>query len=154
MLGAEGAIEEFDLHGDLTLRVLAKHGYILPPFARGRNSNRHHGKPIVEVLPEEPFAYPLRQVAVGGSQQAYIDLSRLGTSHTQDLPIRDDAQKLGLCGGRHHGHFVEKKGSPMGGLEKPLAGGKKGISVGNERRRQSPTVKPGLEDFVPSLAQG
>ena len=55
-----------------------------------------------------------------GCQQAHVHLPRLRAPNSQDLPIRDHAQELGLRGGRHLRHFVEEEGSLVGSLEEPL----------------------------------
>ena len=61
------------------------------------------------------------EVAIGGRQEADIDLDGLVAADAEDLAVFEHAQQLGLEVERHIADLVEKEGAAVGVLETPLA---------------------------------
>ena len=84
-------------------------GDVALPVAERRQIDRHDVEPVIEVFAEIPFADHLAQFAVGGRNQADIDLAfgrvadllhPLGLQHAEQLALGFHAQV---------GHFVEEQ---------------------------------------------
>ena len=63
------------------------------------------------------------EVAVGGGDDADIDLDRLGAADAVDLALLDGAQQLGLQADVHLADFVEQQRAAVGFLELADAAG-------------------------------
>ena len=71
---------------------------ILPPLAQGRNGNRNHVQPVVQILPKGPILNHFVKVPVGGGNET--DVNGLGSdaAHAGDLLHLQHPQKLDLEG--------------------------------------------------------
>ena len=68
-------------------------------------------EPVVEVLPEGAARHPVGKVAVGGGQDAHVDVPALVLSDAPDLPLLQCAQELDLHPRRDLADLVEQRGA-------------------------------------------
>ena len=93
------------------------------PLAQRRQVDGHDVQPVIEVLAELAVADHFGQVAVGGGNQADIDLALGRIAHLLD-PLRfQRPQQLALGFHAQVADFVEEQGALVGGLEEPLLRG-------------------------------
>jgi hypothetical protein len=71
----------------------------------------------IQVLAECSAPHLRGEVAVGGRQDADIDLHRRGPAQAVDFALLQCAQQLRLQTDIHFGHLVQQQGAAMGGLE-------------------------------------
>ena len=109
---------------------------VLPPFAQGRQLDRHHLEPPEEVLAELAFLHPLGEIAVGRADHAQIELDRLLAAHPLDLVLLQRPEDLPLQVERQVADLVEKQGAPVCQLELaellPVRAGKRSPLVAEE----------------------
>ena len=86
-----------------------------------RDAEREDRQPEVEVGPEPPLGHHRPQVAVGGAEQADVDLDRRRVPHPLDLPLLDDPQQLDCTVGRDVADLVEQQRAAVRLLEAPAA---------------------------------
>ncbi len=91
-------------------------------MSRGRSRSAgdaqiHDVEAVEQILAEGAARHALGHVAVGGGDDADVDLDRLGAADAVDLALLDGAQELGLEMERHLGDFVEQQGAAIGLLE-------------------------------------
>lgn len=91
-------------------------------LAQGRELDLHDVQAEVEVLAESAGADRRFEVAVGGGDDANVDVPALGRSDRLDLTLLKSTQKFCLQVDRHIADFVEKERSALRGLEKALLG--------------------------------
>ena len=103
--------------------VLGQGQDVARPLAQRRQAQVHDVQAVEQVLAERPVAHGLGQVAVGGGQDADVDLHRLGAADPVDLALLDGAQQLGLQAAVHLADFVEQQGAAVGLLELADAAG-------------------------------
>ena len=82
-----------------------------------------HVEAVVEILAEEALGDALAQVAVGGGEDAHVDLEGLVAAHALEGALLEEAEQLDLGGQRDLAHLVEEDGAAGGQLEAPLAAG-------------------------------
>ena len=112
VLRAEALEEGHGQQGDVALAL-----------AQGRQVDRHHVEPIIEVLAERPFGDHLGQVAVGGGDQADVDVVLGGVADLLHAFALQHAEQLALGLHAEVGDFVEEQRALVGGLEQALLGG-------------------------------
>ena len=117
-----------DLHDGHALAVLGRillqevphqGPHVLGPLAQGRDGDRGHVQPVIEVAPKRPRFHAFGQVLVGGGDDADIDLARTGTADAHDLSVLEHAQQAGLHGQGKLADLVEEHGPPVGQFEIP-----------------------------------
>src|SRR5260370_13099101 len=84
---------------------------VLRPLAQRRDAKVDDVEAEVEILAEAALADLLLEVAVGGGDQANVDLDRMGTADAVDLALLDGAQQLGLQPRVHLADLVEQEGA-------------------------------------------
>ncbi|MNL33460.1 hypothetical protein D3C87_1553720 [compost metagenome] len=94
-----------------------QHQHIVAPLAQGRNRHRVHREPVIQVGPEQTFANAVRQVPVGGGDDAHIDVQRLVGAQALDLAILQRTQQLRLHRQGQFTDFVEKQRAAVGRIE-------------------------------------
>ena len=75
------------------------------------------GETVVEVLAKLIFADGFFEIAVGGGDDAHVDLHVLDAADAADDLIFEDAQEFGLQERREFADFVEEEGAAVGGFE-------------------------------------
>ena len=80
---------------------------VLGPLAQRAQGQGEDVEAVVKVGAEAAFLDFERQIAVGASDHADIDLDRLGRAERDDFAFLQRAQQLGLKSERHFGDFVE-----------------------------------------------
>src|SRR6266568_2330962 len=91
-------------------------------LAQRRDDQRDAVQPEVEIAAEGAAGDLGLEVAVGGRDEAHVDGARPEPADAQHLPGLDDAQELGLGGGRQLAELVEEDGAALRGLEQPGLG--------------------------------
>jgi len=86
-------------------------------LGEGGHGDLDHGEAVVEVFAEEAIGDGLAEIAVGGGDDAYVDLACLQRADALDFLVLEGAEELGLCGGGHIADFVEEEGAFVGGFE-------------------------------------
>ena len=81
--------------------------HILAPLAQRRHLDGEDLEPEVEVLAEGALAHHLRQVAVGGRDDAHVDAFALSSADASDLVVLEHAQQLHLHSERDLPDLVE-----------------------------------------------
>ena len=87
---------------------------ILRSLAQRRHRNRKHMQAIEQVLAETPGFHVGDQVAVGGRDDAHVDLDRLARADRLDFAFLDGAQQLDLRGRRQFADLVEEQRAARG----------------------------------------
>ncbi len=82
-----------------------------------RQDNRNHVESIEQVLAKLAGLLLLLEPFVRRGDDADVGLPLLGAADAAIGPIFQDAQELGLHGGRHLGDFVDEQGAALGDLE-------------------------------------
>ncbi len=90
---------------------------VLGPLAQRGHAQVHHIQAIEQVFAEGAVLDGFRQVAVGGGNDADVDLDRLGAANAVDLAFLNGAQELGLQARIHLADFVQQQGAAIGFLE-------------------------------------
>ena len=123
----EGAGRELDLSTDALARSLQKCGDeerdVVPPFPECRQTDDDHAEAIVQVGPKLLLSDRSLQIAVGGRDDAIVDLDRAAASDWSNLAFLQDPQQLDLEGRRGFPDLVEEDGPALGLLEDPLGVG-------------------------------
>ncbi len=107
--------------GRLLHEVMDEQGNIFASFAQGRDGDGHALDAEIKILAELFFGDHFLERAVGGADQADIDLDGIVGAQADDFAIFQDAQQLGLHGGGHVADFVHEEGAAVGVLEAPFA---------------------------------
>ena len=89
-------------------------------FAKRRHLDLDDPQPIEQVFPELAGGDALRQIAVGGRDQADVDCLRLLAADGLDFAALEKSQQQGLHPQAHLADFVEKQRAAVGQLQ--LAG--------------------------------
>ena len=90
---------------------------VLLALAQRRNRDREHRQAEIQVLAELPRRHRLPQHAVGGGDNADVDLDRSVAAEPLDALGLDGAQHLGLQRQRHLADLVEEDGAALRHLE-------------------------------------
>jgi hypothetical protein len=124
-LGAGGVAEAGDLGvvllDEAAQEVLGEQQGVAAAQAQRRQLDVHDVEAIIKVLAEAALADVLGEVAVGGGDEAHVDLDRLAAADALEGPLLQHAQQLHLHGGRDLADLVEEEGAAVGLLEATLA---------------------------------
>ena len=85
--------------------------------AQGRNGDWKHVEPEPQIFSKSPGLHHLRQVLVGGGNDADVHRDALGPAHALDFPMLDDPQQPHLRFERHVPDLVEQNRPLVGTLE-------------------------------------
>ena len=96
-------------------------GDVLPAVAQRRHEHGQHIEPKVEILAKPALANERRQVTVGRSDHANVDLAPSIAAHRAHVPELKHAQELRLQAGRHVADLVEQQRAAVGLRQKPFA---------------------------------
>ena len=97
--------------------MLGQGADVLGPLAQRGQAQIHDIQAIEQVFAERAVLDGFRQVAVGGGDDADVDLDRLGAADPVDLALLDGAQQLGLQARVHLADFVQQQRAAIGFLE-------------------------------------
>ena len=100
--------------------MLGEHRDVLAPVAQGRRGDGDDVEPVEEILAEALVPHELRQVLVGGGDDAHVHAQRARAPHALELALLQHAENLRLGDGREIGDLVEEERSAVGQLETPL----------------------------------
>src|SRR5262249_13916311 len=104
--------QEVDQPGNVFLALLQR-----------RQSDGGDAESVIEVFAERFLSDRLEQVAVGGGQDADIDLDRRAAAYPLEFALLQDAQQLDLRLVRDLGDLVQENGAAVGQLEASAAPG-------------------------------
>ena len=124
--GAHGAVGDAEfaalLAGDLGDQEAGQVRQVLDTLAQRRHADGHDVESVVEVLAELARPHLGLQVAVGGGDDAHVDLEGAAAADPLEFALLEHAQQLGLKGGADLADLVEEQGAAVGLLEAALAG--------------------------------
>ena len=86
----------FILGGVFFQEIIDKQGDIFPPVPKRRNLDLYRINAVEQVFTEKRLSHHLRQVAVRGGNQAYVDRNLPIAPKAGDLAILQGSQELGL----------------------------------------------------------
>src|SRR6202011_708185 len=89
-------------------------GNVFRALAQRRHRDREDVQAIEQILAEAAFLHGGDQVAVGGGDDAYVDLDRLAAADRVDLVLLQRAQQFDLRGERQLAYLVEEQRAPGG----------------------------------------
>jgi hypothetical protein len=95
---------------------------VLGALAQRGDRDRDHVEPIEQVAAEAPRLDLRLQVAVGGGDDAHIDLHRRVAAHRTHLAVLEHAQELPLEPDAHVADLVEEERAAVGLLEQAAFG--------------------------------
>ena len=133
---------------------------VLAPIAQRRHGERKHVEPVEQIAAEAPLPHFLVQIAVGGGDDAHVDVDRPRAAEPLDLAVLQHAQQLRLQLERQLADLVEEDRAAVGQLE---AAGLRRVRAGegaalaaeqlalDQRRRQRRAVD---DDERPVAARG
>ena len=93
---------------------IGQHAHVLLPLAQRRHAQLDHIEPVEKVLPEPSLCHALRQVLVGGADDAHIHRFFRHRPHLADALFLDGTQQLHLHGQRQVGHLIQKQRAAIG----------------------------------------
>ena len=102
--------------------VLDQQRDVLLAVAQGRNLQAEDVEAEVEVAAEGAVGDRRLQIAIGGGQDADVDVHALGAAHRTDFLFLDGAQQLGLQVDGQFADLVEKHGAAVGDGEQSFLG--------------------------------
>jgi hypothetical protein len=91
--------------------------HVLGPPAQGGQAHGEDVEPVEQILAEFAFLDHLRQVAVGGGDDAHIHLDGPVAAHSLEFLLLQYAQQLGLQFQWDFSNFVEKNRAAMSQFE-------------------------------------
>ena len=100
--------------GDAGEQVASKRRHVAATFAERRNGDLDDREPVIEVLAEMPRRDLIEQRAVGGGDDADVDLTRMPTAERVDLARLQQAQQLDLRIERQLADLVEHQRAAVG----------------------------------------
>ena len=112
------------LGGEFPEEMIDEQRDVVGPFPERRQKNGKYRQPVIEVLPESPLADVLRQVLIGGGNDADVDFLEAAADGLDFVGL-ERAQDLGLQRQPQLSHLVEEQ-RPLVGLFElpdPLVGG-------------------------------
>ena len=104
--------------GVLAYKVISKIFDVFFAVAERRKLHRDNVQTVVKVFAETYFENFFFEVAVGGSNDAHVNVARLVGANGADFVILDNAQKFDLSVQRHVADFVEEYGAAVCIFEK------------------------------------
>ena len=93
---------------------VSQNAHVLLPLAQRRHAQLDHVEPIEKVLPEPSLCHALRQVLMGGADDAHIHRFFRHRPHLADALFLDGAQQLHLHGQRQIGHLIQEQRAAIG----------------------------------------
>jgi hypothetical protein len=87
--------------------VRGQRGDVVATFAKRWNLNGENTETIEQILTEAPSFNLLIQVAIGRSDDSYVDLARARVAHPFQLLLLQDAKQLRLHRQWHFANFIE-----------------------------------------------
>src|SRR6202035_6094725 len=81
------------------------------------------GEAVVEVFAKAIFRHQLRQIGVGGGDDAHVDLDHVDGTQAHELLLLDHAKELGLRIEIDVADLVEEDRAAIGYLEESSLGG-------------------------------
>src|SRR5262249_40610003 len=108
---------------ELVDQEMDQQGNVFLALPQWRQRDGEDAEAIVEVLAERLLSDCLEQIAVGGGQDADIDLDRRAAAYPAGFAALQDAQQLDLRLGRDLADLVEENGATVGQLEAAAAPG-------------------------------
>ena len=93
---------------------IGQHAHVLLPLAQRRHAQLDHIQPIEKVLPEPSLCHALRQVLVGGTDNAHIHGLFRHRPHLADALFLDGTQQFHLHGQRQIGHLIQEQRAAIG----------------------------------------
>ena len=87
--------------------------------AQWRDDNGEHVQPIVEIAAKQAVLHHLRQVAIGGGDDAHIHVQSPRAAQALEFLFLKNAQQLGLKFQRDVADFVKKQRAAVGEFEAP-----------------------------------
>ena len=90
-------------------KMANEHGDIARAVTQRRGKDRENLEPIKEIAAKLLFGDHLCQIAIGGGDQANIDVDGAGATEALDFPFLQSAQKLGLQVEREFADFIEEE---------------------------------------------
>src|SRR5690554_5542667 len=107
----------FVFPGDALEYVVGQQGDVVAPVPQWRHRQFDHVDTVEQVLAEAAFLYQLRQVFMGGAQDADVYGDFLGVAYRAHGFFLDGAQQFYLHGQGQVGHFVQEKSAAVGAAE-------------------------------------
>ena len=101
----------------LLQEVLGQMRDVARPIAQRREQDREDVQAVIEILSKRAVGDLLLEIAVGGRDDADVDLDRLGAAHPLELALLQHAQQLDLDVQRQVAHLVEEQRAAVGQLE-------------------------------------
>lgn len=99
------------------------------PGNAGLAGQRECVQTIEQIGAESPGLDHLCEIAVGGGDDAHVDLDHLAAADALERPLLKHAQQFGLGLGRQLADFIQENGAVVGQLEAAAAlGGGAGIA--------------------------
>ena len=141
--------------------VLDERRDVLAALAQRRNLDAEDVEPVVEIVAERALCHDLREVAVGGGDDAHVDLDRRRRADRQDLLRFDGAQQLHLQVERQIADLVEEDRAAARALEQAfLVGDRAGEGAAQvaeelalEQTLGNGAAVDGQKDLVARLAE-
>ena len=84
-------------------------GDVVAPLAQRRQRNLDDVQAVVEILAEAARRHLLREPAVGGGDEAHVDLAAVGRADALHFAVLDDAEQLRLDRHRQLADLVEEQ---------------------------------------------
>jgi hypothetical protein len=97
--------------------VLGQDHDVFAALAQGRQAQRDHGQPMVEVLAHAASAQGRAQVLAGGGDHPDVDRLVARAAQPPHRPLLDRLQQLALQGDGQEPDLVEEQRAPVRGLE-------------------------------------
>ena len=95
--------------GEARHEVVDEGGNVFLAVAQRGHHDRENVQAVIKILAELPGLHHLDHVAVGGRDQADVDLDRAARADRVDLALLDRTQELHLHVERQFGHLVEEQ---------------------------------------------
>ena len=90
---------------------------VFQAFGQRRNADLDGTQPVEKILAKTAGQHFGAQIAVGGGDQAHVDLLTSRGAYALDFAVLDDPQQLGLHGQRGFANFVQEHRAAVGVLE-------------------------------------
>ena len=118
---ARGRRHAFDLlavrGGELLDKIVDQDRDVLAPLAERRQADGDDLEPVVQVAAERALFDRFLEIAIGGGEDADVDLDRRVGADAGDLAVFDHPEEFDLRGQRHVADLVEEHRAAVGVLE-------------------------------------
>src|SRR5207245_2846406 len=105
--------------GGLFDKMFRENADVLESLAQGRDFDRKHAEPVIEVKTKLAGFGLGQKVAVGRYDEPYLGGAGALVPDTLELPFLQDAQQLALQVERDFANLIEKQSPAIGQLETP-----------------------------------